>query len=131
MADFERDYVMRIIRDTVRFVCTVVLGKTEPVVDIDCMEKATVGTVPPSTLMYAEMMKLVDQGDINGAEDLLYERLDTTDTGYLEAGLAFYHKLTELSDDDLESNDYSREEVLDGVHELSRMFGIEGLDQFQ
>jgi len=122
---------MRIIRDTVRFVCTVVLGKTEPVVDIDCMEKATVGTVPPSTLMYAEMMKMVEQGDINGAEDLLYERLDTTDTGYLEAGLAFYHKLTELSDDDLESNDYSREEVLDGVHELSRMFGIEGLDQFQ
>lgn len=130
MADFERDYVMRIIRDMVRFITTVVFGRTEPYVDTECLSKADAGSVPPSVTTYAEIIRMVDEGDINGAEDLLYERLDTTDTGYLEAGLAFYRHLTELSDRQLEECDYSREEVLDGLHELSRMYGIEGLDQF-
>ena len=131
MADFERDYVMRIIRDMVRFITTIVFGRTEPYVDIESLSKADAGTVPPSVTMYAELMRMVDEGDINGAEDTLYEQLDPTDTGYLEAGLAFYYHLTELSDSRLEECDYSREEVLDGLHELSRTYGIEGLDQFR
>jgi len=131
MADFERDYVMRVIRDMVRFVSTVVLGKTEPAVDMEPAVKAGTSSLPPSAQLYADMLKLADQGNINDAEDLLYDRLDSTDTGYLEIGLAFYHYLTEISDDRLESCDYSREEILDGVHELCSCFGIDGLDQFR
>ncbi len=131
MADFERDYVMRVIRDMVRFISTVVFGRTELMVGIDSTTKAEVGTVPPYVTMYTEMLRLVEQGDINGAEDMLYEQVDTSDIGYLEAGLAFYHRLTDISDNDLEAADYSREEILDGIHELSDMFGIDGLDQFQ
>ena len=131
MADFERDYVMRVIRDMVRFISTVVFGRTELMVDIDSSTKAEIGIVPPSAAMYAEMLRMVERGDINGAEDMLYEQLDTSDIGYLEAGLAFYHRLTDISDRELEAADYSREEILDGIHELSDMFGIDGLDQFR
>lgn len=131
MADFERDYVMRVIRDMVRFVSTVVLGRTEPVVDMEPVNKAGASSLPPAARMYAEMLRLVEQGDINDAEDMLYDRLDPSDTGFLEAGLAFYHQLTEICDERLESCDYSREEILDGVHELCGRFGIDGLDQFR
>ena len=131
MADFERDYVMRVIRDMVRFISTVVFGRTELMVDIDSTTKAEVGTVPPSVTMYTELLRMVEQGDINGAEDLLYEQIDPSDIGYLEAGLAFYHKLTDISDRELEACNYSREEILDGIHELSEMYGIDGLDQFR
>ncbi len=130
MANFENDYIMRVIRDMVRFVSTIVLGRTDLMVDIDTVNRAEVGTVPPATLMYADMLRLLEQGDINGAEDMLYEQLDTSDTDYLEAGLAFYHRLTELGDDVLEASDYSREEILDGVRDLSEMYGVAGLDQF-
>lgn len=131
MADFERDYVMRVIRDMVRFISTVVFGRTELMVDVDSTTKVGIGTVPPSVTMYTEMLRMVEQGDINGAEDLLYEQIDPSDIGYLEAGLAFYHKLTDISDRELESCNYSREEILDGIHELSDMYGIDGLDQFR
>lgn len=130
MANFENDYIMRMIRDMVRFIATMAFGRTELMVDFDA-NSTGIGSVPPSTLMYADMLDMLEKGDINGAENLLYERLDTSDTGYLEAGLAFYHKLTELSDDELESRDYSREEILDGIRELSEMFGICGLEQFE
>ena len=131
MANFENDYIMRMIRDMVRFIATMAFGRTDLMVDIDDVNKAESGAVPPATLMYADMLALLGKGDINGAENLLYEQLDTADSDYLEAGLAFYHKLTELSDDELESRDYSREEILDGLKELSEMFGICGLEQFE
>lgn len=130
MADFENDYIMRVIRDTVRFIATVAFGRTDLMVDIDASGKAQCGSVPPATLMYCDMLALLEQGDINGAEDMLYERMDTSDPDYLEAGLAFYHRLTELTDDELEDRNYSREEILDGLHELSERFGIYGIDQF-
>jgi len=131
MANFENDYIMRMIRDMVRFIATMAFGRTDLMVDIDTVNRSEMGRVPPATLMYADMLRMVEQGDINGAEDLLYEQLDTSDTDYLEAGLAFYHRLTELGDDTLESCDYSREEILDGLRELSDMFGIYGLEQFE
>ena len=131
MADFERDYIMRVIRDMVRFISTMAFGRTDLMVDIDAANKAESGSVPPSTLVYADMLKLLEQGDINGAEDMLYEKLDTSDSGYLEAGLAFYHKLTDISDDELEAQNYSREEIMDGLRELSDRFGIYGLEQFE
>jgi len=131
MADFERDYVMRVIRDMVRFVSTVVLGRTEPVVDIDPVSKAQAADLPPASALYSELLELAEEGNVNDAEDLLYERLDSSDSSYLEAGLAFYQHLTGISDAQLEEWDYSREEILDGVHELCSQFGIDGLDQFR
>ena len=122
---------MRVIRDMVRFISTMAFGRTDLMVDIDAANKAESGSVPPSTLVYADMLKLLEQGDINGAEDMLYEKLDTSDSGYLEAGLAFYHKLTDISDDELEAQNYSREEIMDGLRELSDRFGIYGLEQFE
>ena len=131
MASFENDYIMRMIRDMVRFIATVAFGRTDLMVDIDASEKALSGDLPPSALMYTDMMALLEKGDINGAENLLFEQADPSDTGYLEAGLAFYHRLTELSDDELESRNYSAEEIIDGLRELSEMFGIYGLEQFE
>lgn len=130
MANFENDYIMRTIRDMVRFIATLAFGRTDLMVDIDTVNRSEAGRVPPASLMYADMLRLLEQGDINGAEDMLYEQLDTSDPDYLEAGLAFYHRLTEYDDNELESRNYSREEILDGVRDLSDMFGITGLEQF-
>lgn len=131
MANFENDYIMRMIRDMVRFIATIAFGRTDLMVDIDDVNKVECGSMPPSTLVYSDMLTFLEKGDINSAENLLFERLDTSDMGYLEAGLAFYHRLTDLDDDYLESCNYSREEILDGLKELSEMFGIAGLEQFE
>jgi len=130
MANFENDYIMRVIRDMVRFIATISFGRTDLMVDMDNVNRMDVGTVPPASLMYADMLAMLEQGDINGAEDLLYERLDPTDPDYLEAGLAFYHRLTDIDDETLEECGYSREEILEGLHYLSGQFGITGLEQF-
>lgn len=45
---------------------------------------------------YRRLKDLADAGDINGAENELYECLDTSDRAYLEMALAFYMYLNQL-----------------------------------
>lgn len=73
---------------------------------------------------------MVDAGDINGAENELYEALDVTDRNYLEMALAFYMYLNQLDDNTLYTANYSREEIVDGINSVSAQFGISGFEHF-
>ena len=73
---------------------------------------------------------MVDAGDINGAENELYEALDVTDRSYLEMALAFYMYLNQLDDNTLYTANYSREEIVDGINSVSAQFGISGFEHF-
>ncbi|MDY6064922.1 MAG: DUF6483 family protein [Finegoldia sp.] len=67
---------------------------------------------------------LIAEGRINEAEDLLFDRLENLN--YIDANLAvrFYEKLNLLPDEKLEEADYSREEILQGLRDLSKLFGL-------
>lgn len=128
MADFERDYIIRMIRDMGRFISMLVLGRAEPMVTLPEEDEVHAADLPPHVILYAEIIRLADAGDINAAEDMLFERLDENDLGFLEAGLAFFRHLNEMSDETLERCDFSREEIADGLRDLSDRFGVVGLE---
>ena len=44
--------------------------------------------------------------------------------------LAFYMYLNEFDDDFLYTNNYSREEIVDGINAISAEFGITGFEHF-
>ncbi len=64
--------------------------------------------------LYKKLIKLIDDGDINEAENLLIEN-ETDDISYLELMLATYLYINELSDEQIKKSDYTREEIYDGV----------------
>ena len=79
---------------------------------------------------YRKLRDLVDAGEINEAENQLYENLDENDTEHLEMALTFYMYLNQLDDDTLFMANYSREEIVEGINSVSASFGIIGFENF-
>lgn len=123
---YQDDYVMRTITDLVRAIAGLALGKNEIDYNLPLSEAA----YTPVDRVYRRLKDLADAGDINGAENELYECLDTGDTAYLEMALAFYMYLNQLDDDALYTANFSREEIAEGINSVSAQFGISGFENF-
>lgn len=123
---YQNDYVMRTISDLVRAIARLALGKND--IDYHLPPDETDDTALDQT--YRKLKKMVDEGDINGAENALSDELDTGNKAYLEMALTFYMYLNQLSDSELYEADYSREEIAEGIHQVCAEFGISGFEHF-
>ena len=70
---------------------------------------------------------MIDQGDINEAENLLLEDLDYINKEEVISAAFFYQYLSQKDDDFLRRNDYTKEEVLFGFKQLLEKSGYEDL----
>ncbi|WP_026490276.1 DUF6483 family protein [Butyrivibrio sp. XBB1001] len=116
--DDEKDYIMRIIKEMVRVLFSLVLGKKYVAVE---MERDNGYEVSGRKL--AELLEMIDCGEINKAENLLLESLDYSDKNSIAAAAMFYQYLSEKGEEFLIEHDFSREEVLDGISRLMRQAG--------
>lgn len=123
---FQDDYVMRTISDLVRAIARLVLKKNG--IDYELPEDETKDT--GLDRRYRRIKTLVDEGDINGAENMLFEEIDPDDLQYLEVALTFYTYLNELNDEELIGCNYSREEIVEGINSICAEFGITGFEHF-
>ena len=123
---YQDDYVMRTITDLVRAIARLALGKDDISYELPA---DAAGDSNPQAL-YRRLAAMAEAGDINGAENTLYEELDTEDRGYLEMGLAFFMLVNQFSDEYLFGANYSREEIVEGINGLSAQFGISGFENF-
>ena len=83
---YQDDYVMRTISDLVRAIARLALGKNE----INYALPDTEDKYSDTDRIYRKLRDLVDAGEINEAENQLYENLDENDTEHLEMALTFY-----------------------------------------
>ena len=74
--------------------------------------------------LYLLLSTLVRQGNLCQAEDLLFEALEEPGQMVLDAALRFYQDLNALSDETLETQGFSREEILEGLQHVCDIFGI-------
>ena len=129
---YQDDYVMRTISDLVRAIARLALGKNE----INYALPDTEDKYSDTDRIYRKLRDLVDAGEINEAENQLYENLDENDTEHLEMALTFYMYLNQLDDDTLfrqinvTLKNYSREEIVEGINSVSASFGITGFENF-
>ena len=114
----EKDYIMRIIKEMVRVLFSLMLGKKYVAVE---MERDNGYEVSGRKL--DELLDMIDRGDINKAENLLLEKLDYSDNGSVSAAALFYQYLSEKDEDFLIEHDFSKEEVLDGMNRLLQKSG--------
>jgi|WetSurMetagenome_2_1015567.scaffolds.fasta_scaffold381135_2 hypothetical protein len=74
--------------------------------------------------LFLYLRTLLDSGDINTAEDLLFESLQPDDQDLLLLAVDFYQRLNDLSDEDLVRSHFSRAEIYDGLQEVQRIYGL-------
>ncbi len=118
----EKDYIMRMIKEMVQVLFSLVFGKKYVSVELEDENKYEVSG---NTLKY--FFDMIDQGDINEAENLLLENLDYTNKEEVMAAAFFYQYLSQKDDDFLRRNDYTKEEVLFGFKQLLEKSGYKDL----
>ena len=118
---FQDDYVMRTISDLVKAIARLFLGKDN--VDYDLPTNEADDTEMDSR--FRRLTALAEEGNINEAENLLFEELDFSDPGTLPIALAFYEHLNRFTDQELEARDYSREEIFEGVKDCAEQYGVD------
>lgn len=121
MIVFEQDYVMRLIKEMVRAILKLLfnIDTESPTVELleNKEEKETLGN----------LLDMVDAGEINGAENKLYDLINVTDINSLEVALLFYSYLNDKTDDFLEANDFSRDEIKLGMENVADSFGLNSI----
>jgi Family of unknown function (DUF6483) len=117
---FERDYVMKMIHELVRTILKLLFH-------IDDVDDSIQIENEEANELYSKVIHLMKEYHINEAENYLYENLDESNLEELKVSLLFYDYLNQLSDEELEQADFSREEIKDGVQLVLRKFGYDGI----
>lgn len=118
---YENDYMMRTIKEMLRVIAKL-LGKTTVTYELPAEENDTA-----EDALYRRLIGMADAGEINEAENLLFEALEENGEAVGGAALAFYEYLNDMDADFLDEHDYSREEVSLGIKNVARMLGCESV----
>lgn len=113
------DYVMRIVRDLVRALAKTFLGKETVTYELPLEEKS----LTDRDHLFQQLMELLDKDRICDAEDLLFDNVQLEDDDWYEMALVFYSKINDRDDDYLEEHDYSRDEIKQGLREITKLCG--------
>lgn len=114
----EKDYIMRIIKEMVRMLFALMFGKKQFSVEQDAA-----GGYEVSGKKLDELLAMADDGEINEAENIILDGIDYGNQNELAAAALFYQYLSEKDEEFLRENDYSREEILDGIRQLMQRSG--------
>ena len=114
----EKDYIMRMIKEMVSVLFSILLGKQYVSVD---EERKNGYEVSGKDLN--DLLDMIDNGQINEAENLMLDDLDYSDKKELAAALLFYQYLSEKKKDFLQDHDYSDEEILEGAKQVLQKAG--------
>ena len=120
---FEQDYIMRLVKEMVRAILKLIfnIDTESPTAELleEQEEKETLD----------RLLRLVDNGSINQAENELYELLAEENKTNLKIALLFYSHLNEKDDTFLEEYNFSREEVEEGLRTVVAQYGLSGIEE--
>ncbi len=117
----ERDYIMRLIREMVRAILKLFFN-----IDSESPTEELLAGEEKKQLLDI-LLAMVDVGDINHAENQLYEIVSGGDMEKLKMALLFYSYLNDKSDDFLTEHDFSRGEIKSGIKDMVSMYGLDSM----
>ena len=109
----EKDYIMRMIKEMVRVLFSLMFGKKYVSVEL---EKKINMKYQGKNLK--DFLDMIDSGQINEAENILLDNIDYTNNDDVMAAALFYQYLSEKDSEFLINNNYTKEEVLSGFKQL-------------
>ena len=117
----ERDYIMRLIREMVRAILKLFFN-----IDSESPTEELLAGEEEKQLLDI-LLAMVDVGDINHAENQLYEIVSGGDMEKLKMALLFYSYLNDKSDDFLTEHDFSRGEIKSVIKDMVSMYGLDSM----
>ena len=117
----EQDYITRMINGNIRTILKLVFhidGNQEENIELENEEIAQ---------KYIRLTDLINVGKVNEAENILLEELDYSDIKQFEMALKFYSYLNDIDIDFLEECNYTKKEIVEGIKDMSKMYGYGGL----
>lgn len=121
MIVFEQDYVMRLIKEMVRAILKLLFNIDTESPTVDLLENRE------EKEALENLLDMVDAGKINEAENKLFDLTDDVIVNDLKIALLFYSYLNDKTDDFLETNDFSREEIKSGLENVADRFGLNSI----
>ena len=118
---FEQDYIMRLIKEIIRTILKLLFHIDTEIPTIELLE-----TEEEQTTLET-LLNMVDDGDINEAENRIFELVEAGKSESLELVLLFYSYLNDKSDEFLAENDFSRKEIQDDLKYILSKYGLEGM----
>ena len=109
----EKDYIMRMIKEMVRILFSLIYGKKYVSVELEKENKYEV-----SGKNLKSFLDMIDSGQINEAENILLDNIDYANNDDVMAAALFYQYLSEKDSEFLINNNYTKEEVLSGFKQL-------------
>lgn len=123
--ELEKDYILRMIKDLTKSIAHLILGKTE--IEYELPSESEYSKVD---YLYVKLIELVNLGQINEAEDLLFDEINPSDMRQFEMAMSFYLYLNDFGDDYLEKNNYSRDEITEGIRSICKEYGVSSMVDF-
>lgn len=117
----KEDYIMRLIKEMVRTILKLVFDIDIATPDIELLQDEE------EKNRLTALQRLIDNGEINEAENQLFEILSQKSMIHLEMGLIFYSYLNDKTDDFLEEYDFDREEIETGIRDLISEYGLDSM----
>ena len=118
----EKDYIMRMIKEMVRILFSLIYGKKYVSVELEKENKYEV-----SGKNLKSFLDMIDSGQINEAENILLDNIDYANNDEVMAAALFYQYLSEKDSEFLINNNYTKEEVLSGFKQLHVKSGYNNL----
>ena len=123
--ELEKDYILRMIKDLTKSIAHLILGKSE--IEYELPKESEYSRVDT---LYVKLIELVNMGQINEAEDLLFDEINPSDMRQFEMAMSFYLYLNDFGDDYLEKNNYSRDEITEGIRSICKEYGVSSIVDF-
>ena len=118
----EKDYIMRMIKEMVRILFSLIYGKKYVSVELEKENKYEV-----SGKNLKSFLDMIDSGQLNEAENILLDNIDYANNDEVMAAALFYQYLSEKDSEFLINNNYTKEEVLSGFKQLLVQSGYNNL----
>lgn len=118
---FEQDYIMRLIKEMMRAILKLLfnLDTDNPIEEL-LEDKESQNTLE-------KLLDMVDNGNINGAENQIYDMTSDNNMSNLKVALTFYSYLNEKDDEFLQEHGFCRDEITSGVEALASRYGLAGM----
>lgn len=118
---FEQDYIMRQLNEMIRAIFKMLFGIDTKSPTVELLESRE------DVELLESLFELIDDGIIRDAESLLlYGSIDGS-IGSLKTALLFYSYLNDKTDEFLEENGFSREDIKSGINKLMDRYNLSDL----
>jgi hypothetical protein len=118
----QKDWILREIEMMTHFIVVSLFGK-----NVELYELENEDLSESSSPLHKEILKRLESKDVCGAEDALFDYIDSHGTltdDIAKTAVFFYSSINSWTDSELERADFSREEIAQGLKEISNRLGL-------